>query len=226
MQNRNSDRLPEVYYQRRRVAAVVVLVVVVLLLVWLLSSLGGNNSDNTAEVATTAAETTPTSSSATSSSHASSSASSSAAESSSAHSSTTSEPQAAGVACQLDQLVMTASTDHSSYAAGELPTFYMALKSNAPADCTINFDQETLRFEVYDLATNQRVWSDVDCNPAVKTGEQVLKAGEEIYFQAKWSRTSSAPQQCSQRPAVPAADYYLHTVVGINASQPATFTLK
>ncbi|WBT08379.1 hypothetical protein PAB09_10960 [Corynebacterium sp. SCR221107] len=235
-------RLPQVYYQRRRAAAVIALVIIVLLVAWALSAIGGSSEESASPVASTAtsskavspstsASLTPTAEPGSDSDSGGVPAAPAASDESAAARSDEETPTSTALAanlpvCDINALLMTASTDHPTYAAGALPVFYMGLKNTSPVDCVVNVDENPLRFEVYDLATNQRMWSDVDCNTAVKTGQQELKAGEEIYFQAKWSRTSSAPEKCTQRETVPAADYYLHTVIGNNASEPATFNLK
>ena len=119
-----------------------------------------------------------------------------------------------------------ASSNQVTYEAGVQPTFYMTVVNPTRTDCEIDLDENTLRFEVYDLATNNRVWSDIDCFDSVQTGDEVFEAGEERFFESVWSRTASAPDQCEDRPAVPAGSYLLHTVVGDNPSEPHTFNLR
>ena len=72
---------------------------------------------------------------------------------------------------------------------------------------------------------NQRVWADIDCNDPVGTGTKVFKAGEEKYYKTQWSRLYSDPQTCTGRAEVAPGGYYLHTVIGDNASAPFTFNL-
>lgn len=218
----------EVIYQRRRIAALVALLVAVALIIWAVVALRG---DSPQETRTTAETTTSDSGEANSSEVATSSAeiSTSPSPSESAEATTTSSSATlaadAKKTCELSDLEITASTDKPNYAAGEQPQLFMTVRNPTAAECEINLDDEVLRFEIYDLASNARVWSDVDCNPAVETGIRSFPAGEERYFQAIWSRTTSAPQQCSQRQEVPAGAFYLHTVIGTNPSQALTFNL-
>lgn len=230
MTNSNNQRLPEEIYQRRRVAAAVVVLLVVALLVWGLSALarsgGSENADPAAASTTTSAaveETTSSASSATSTTPTSESATEGTSETESSSETTTA---ASGEGCTLADLEISASSDQATYPAGARPTFYMTVANPTRSDCTINLDDETLRFEVYSLTSNARIWSDVDCFPSVKTGDETFKAGEERFFEAVWSRTASAPEQCDDRAAVPAGSYLLHTVIGDNPSEPHTFNLR
>lgn len=135
----------------------------------------------------------------------------------------TDEPKAT---CDLSDLIVTATSDQAAYAPDVQPRFYMTVKNPTAADCMIDLGKDVLRFEVYDLATNRRVWSDVDCNPAVDVTERRFPAGEERYYEAIWSRTNSAPGSCGDRVQVPVGSYYLHTLVGGNHSDAHPFNLR
>lgn len=221
-----SRRLPQqVYYQRRRAAAVIALVLVALLIVWLLSALGGNNEDNTAQVAeTTTTQPTAVETTAPTSEEAPAPAPES--EEAATSEEVASEAAAPKDSCTLADLIINARTDQPNYGNGVLPTFYMTIENPTAADCVIDFTEATPRFEVYNLANNQRLWSDVDCNDSVGSGEQTIPPGEERFYQATWSRTTSAPDRCDDRQRVEPGSFYLHTVIGDNASQPATFNLR
>lgn len=232
MTNSSNQRLPEEIYQRRRAAAAVVVLIVVALLVWGLSALarsGGSddsgNTDAAAAGTTTSAAVTSTASTTSASSETSTTSATSTTESATESESETTTA-ASGDGCTLDDLEISASSDQATYPAGARPTFYMTVANPTRSDCKVNLDDEVLRFEVYSLTTNARIWSDIDCFPSVKTGEETFKAGEERFFEAVWSRTGSAPEQCDGRAAVPAGSYLLHTVIGDNPSEPHTFNLR
>ena len=232
-----TPRHNEVIYRRRRIAALVILLVVIALAIWGLTSLGGESSEetDTAAVTTTldnSVSITPETTQApetTDSTEATSSPEDAAGSSVSAAEGTTEDaPEPTGAlkdSCDLSDLVITAGSNKPNFAPGEQPQLYMTVENPTAADCEVDLDDEVLRFEVYNLATNARVWADVDCNPAVETGTRVFPAGEQRYFQAIWSRTTSAPGQCSDRQPVPAGAYFLHTVIGDNPSQALTFNL-
>lgn len=216
-------RQPEVIYVRRRVAALLALLLVIALLIFLMVKFAGKKDDSE----TVSSTTTATSSSASSLSE-SSSESSEAIESSEAETSTSGTTEAEAPkkqSCELHDLRITATTDHPNYPAKVEPKFYMTVQNPTDADCEINLDRDILRFEVYDLATNQRVWADVDCNASEGTGTRVFPAGEERHFEAKWSRTTSAPEMCQNRQPVPPGSYFLHAVIGDNPSDAYTFNL-
>nr|WP_255567790.1 hypothetical protein [Corynebacterium sp. TAE3-ERU16] len=240
--------MPREIYIRRRVAAGVVLIIVVFLVGWLISALvGGNDPQPTAAEGT---ETT-TSTRGTTAAEASRTSTGSTTERGTATAATTAgkrpadepkkdkpyagsestaptaeqAPSERKKTCELSDLIITATSDQAAYAPDVQPSFYMAVKNPTAADCEIDLGENVLRFEVYDLATNRRVWSDVDCNPAVDVTERTFPAGEERYYEAVWSRTNSAPGSCGDRTQVPAGGYYLHTLVGGNHSDAHPFNL-
>lgn len=220
-----APRQPEVIYVRRRVAALFLLLVVIAVLIFAMVKFAGKKDDSTDVAATT---TTTTNVEATETTSTSKSTEESASESTTESTSESTEASAEAPkkqSCELHDLRITATSDQPNYAANVEPKFYMTVKNPTDADCEIDLDRDILRFEVYDLATNQRVWADVDCNASEGTGTRVFPAGEERHFEAKWSRTTSAPEMCQQRQPVPAGSYFLHAVIGDNPSDAHTFNL-
>lgn len=230
----SNQRLPEKYYQRRRLAAVVIVLVVVALLVWGLSAIargGGDDGEKNAAPASSSTSATPAESTEAASSEAESSeaAESTAEEKPSEEKSEekSEEPKPEDkTSCTLADLDIIADSDRANYPADAKPTFYMTVSNPTGADCEIDLDENSLRFEVYDLATNERIWSDTDCFDSVQTGKETFKAGEERFFEAVWSRTGSAPGKCDDRPEAKAGGYFLHTVIGDNPSPAHTFNLR
>lgn len=238
----NNNRLPDEVYVRRRVAAVVVLLVVIALIVWGLVSMSGGNEEETepaAETTSQAAETTPeetetTEAEETSETSGTSETSETDETSGTSETSESEDPtestaasgtEAAQQSCELSDLQVSVSSDQPNYSAGTEPTFYLSVENPTAADCEIDLSEDTMRFEVYSLATNERIWSDVDCNAPVGDGEETFEADTERNFQAVWSRTTSSPDNCSAREPVPAGSYFLHGVIGSNASNSLPFNL-
>lgn len=236
MSNQNREqpkKLPQEIYQRRRVAALVILVLVVLLLIWAASALFGGSDEASAPAPSSAAQDTAASKSTASEqpqTEQPEGEESAAARESEAAEETTSASAAAKPAggketCELGDLRITASLAKENVPAGELPEFYMKVQNPTAADCTIDLDEQQLRFEVYDMRSNERIWSDTDCYAAVETGEQKFAAGADRAFAAEWSRKGSQPGKCSNRPETPAGSYYVHAVIGDNPSPAAPFEL-
>lgn len=235
----NNNRLPDEVYVRRRVAGVVVLLVVIALIVWGLVSLSGGNEEETEPAAATtdqAAETTPeeTETTETEETSATSGTSETSETDETSETSESEDPTESTAAsgtedarqsCELSDLQVSVSSDQPSYSAGAEPTFYLSVHNPTAADCEIDLSEDTMRFEVYSLATNERIWSDVDCNDPVGDGEETFEADTERNFQAVWSRTTSSPDDCSAREPVPAGSYFLHGVIGSNASNSLPFNL-
>ena len=85
------------------------------------------------------------------------------------------EPEEPKNSCELSDLRIVASSDRPSYGDGDQPTFYMTVENPTAADCELNLDDEELRFEVYNLENNERVWADTDCYPSGLTGEETVQ---------------------------------------------------
>lgn len=246
--------MPREIYVRRRVAALVILLVVIALLIWgLTAAFGGKGGDQaegtnatdtaaTAELTTPASDAPDTGAPVTESAPATDTAAA-ASESDKADKTENTESTSAAKpspyedadkkkdskdkkSCKLEDLKITASSDESTYKQGQQPTFYMTVDNPTSSDCKIDLDKDELRFEVYDLSTNKRVWSDTDCYPSVLTGEEKFEAGKKRHFEAVWSRMGSAPEQCRDRKPAPAGGYFLHTVIGNNPSPALTFNLR
>lgn len=210
---------------RRRVAALVILLVVVALLVWALSSMarsGGSGSDGATETST---EQTVNPTVATEPTVAAPEESASESASPSEEPSSVEAAPARTGACELKDLRIKALPNQPSYAAGTEPVFYMEVENPTDTDCVIDLDENILRFEVYDMRTNERMWADTDCYQPVVSGTQTYKAGEKQGYQARWSGTVSQPGKCDDRPAIEPGSYFLHTVIGDNASEAAPFNI-
>lgn len=223
---------------RRRVAALVALLVVVALLVWGLTAWARSGQDP-AEEATETSETVASEEDAPSSPPATEPTVPAPEDETSVETTTTTPPASTGTtgavaastvarsgACELQDLIVRAISSQPSYPEGTQPLFYMEVENPTDTDCEINLDDNTLRFEVYDMASNDRIWSDTDCYPAVVDGMETFKAGQKRGFEARWSATASQPGQCDTRPAVAPGSYFLHAVIGDNASDAAPFNIS
>ena len=207
---------------RRRVAALVILLVVVALLVWGLSAFARSGktdeTENTPETVSEAPSTTLATEPTVQLSE----------ESTTSPTQTSEETVAAPVkkgTCELADLEIHASSNQPSYAIGVQPVFYMEVENPTDTDCVIDLDDNLLRFEVYDMATNDRIWSDTDCYPPVAAGDVEFAPGEKRRWEARWSVTASQPGQCDNRPEVKAGSYFLHGVIGDNASDASPFNI-
>lgn len=228
--------LPEEIYKRRRVAALIIVLVLAVVLIWAaVAAFGGSSeepSDTAAPAPTSAVE--ETSSSAAPESSAAVSETETSAEGASESTAAESEPSSAAPAsseaakktCDLADLDVRTSMLNYSVPEGELPKFFMTVTNPTAADCKIDLDKNLLRFEVYKMADNERVWSDTDCYASVQTGSQTFPAGKDVKFEAEWSRQASKPGECTNRPAAEPGAYFAHTVIGDNSSPPQDFTLR
>ena len=233
--------LPPVIYQRRRAAALILILVVVaaLIIAWAVGRAGKDDASQQAAATSSLAQPADAPSSAPSAAPTSSAAEAPAsdgapsAESSAAAPSESAAPSDSAAAseapknsCTVDDLKVGVKAVEASYKDGDLPVFVMDVENPTAVDCDIDLDQNKLRFEVYKMGTNARVWADTDCYPSVQTGRTTFKAGATQQFQATWSRKGSEPGQCSDRPVAEAGHYFAHGIIGDNYSEGYTFNLN
>ena len=233
--------LPPVIYQRRRAAALILILVVVaaLIIAWAVGRAGKDDASQQAAATSSLAQPADAPSSAPSAAPTSSAAEAPAsdgapsAESSAAAPSESAAPSDSAAAseapknsCTVDDLKVGVKAVEASYKDGDLPVFVMDVENPTAVDCDIDLDQNKLRFEVYKMGTNARVWADTDCYPSVQTGRTTFKAGATQQFQATWSRKGSEPGQCSDRPVAEAGHYFAHGIIGDNYSEAYTFAIS
>ena len=228
--------LPEEIYKRRRVAALIIVLVLAVVLIWAAVAAFGGSSEEPADTAAPAPTSADeeTSSSAAPESSGTVSETKTSAEGASESKAAESEPSSAAPAsseaakktCELADLDVRTSMLNYSVPEGELPKFFMTVTNPTAADCKIDLDKNLLRFEVYKMADNERVWSDTDCYASVQTGSQTFPAGKDVKFEAEWSRQASKPGECTDRPAAEPGAYFAHTVIGDTSSPPQDFTLR
>ncbi|CAM3166968.1 hypothetical protein [Corynebacterium gottingense] len=226
--------LPPEIYMRRRVVVLVALLVLVGLIVWGLSAVarsGGDGADTASSSVEATASPSPSEekpkaepTETVAGEESGTSAASFASETASSEPSVAAAPANPGE-CSLKDLQITATTNQPSYPAGTEPVLYMEVRNPTDVDCNINLDEAKLRFEVYAMGTNERVWADTDCYEPVVGGMQTFAPGATRGFEARWSATGSAPEACENRQPVPAGSYFLHAVIGDNASDPAPFNI-
>lgn len=238
--------LPEEIYKRRRVAALIIVIVLAVVLIWAaVAAFGGDSNDSVAASSESSASTMASTTAADSMSESATTfvSESESVPESKPESGSESEPEeakdgapesmdpekpvhAAKDTCSLKDLEVRTSMLKYSVPDGELPKFFMTVTNPTAADCKIDLDENSLRFEVYKMADNQRVWSDTDCYASVQTGEQTFPAGKELKFEAEWSRRASEPGKCTDRSTAEPGAYFAHTVIGDNFSPPQDFTLR
>lgn len=235
-----TNKLPPEIYRRRRIAAAVLLVIILVLLGWGISALVNRDSEDSEPVNVTrddGKEVTPPeqpkepyapkSDKDSTKDKSDKDAKTDAKEGEDSAKDDAQAALANKKDCSLADLQVTATSDQPNY-GDEQPTLAITVHNPTGGECRVNLDEQQLRFEVYDLATYERVWSDVDCNDSEGHGELVLAPGEEVNYAATWSRLTSAPNKCSEedRVAVPSGAYIFYGVIGDNNSDAYTFNMR
>lgn len=235
-----TNKLPPEIYRRRRIAAAVLLVIILVLLGWGISALVNRDSEDSEPVNVTrddGKEVTPPeqpkepyapkSDKDSTKDKSDKDAKTDAKEGEDSAKDDAQAALANKKDCSLADLQVTATSDQPNY-GDEQPTLAITVHNPTGGECRVNLDEQQLRFEVYDLATYERVWSDVDCNDSEGHGELVLASGEEVNYAATWSRLTSAPNKCSEEDRVPApsGSYIFYGVIGDNNSDAYTFNMR
>ena len=222
--------MPREIYTRRRIAAVVVLVIVLALMWFGIRALTNNDeSESTNTNAADQASATSKSIDATSPVEPPNqqSAEPSATQDDKDKKDSESTDSKKKDVCTVADLEVTASPTQPTYGPDQQPSFYVNIKNPTDGDCSVDFDKNKLKFEVFTLNNYQRVWGDLDCNEPEVRGKTDIKAGEDVTYQlGAWSRTTSSPEECDNRQPVNAGSYLLYGHVGDNVSEPATFNLS
>lgn len=222
-----TNQLPPEIYRRRRIAAVVILIVLLLLIVWVVKAIAGDDTPaQQTTVSRTDGKAEKPSADPKAPYEASASASEAATKSAGEKSSEEPSPLANKKDCTLQDLELIASTDRPNYGS-EQPELALTLKNPTGGTCNINLDQNTLRFEIYELASYKRIWSDLDCHASEGKGSIAIEPGKEVVYSVKWSRLSSAPGKCTEadRQTVGEGAYMLYGLVGYKHSDVHTFNL-
>lgn len=228
--------LPPEIYRRRRIAAGVGLLAIVVVLVLIVRAItGGGGSDSVADGSTGPVTTSGTVSRATGATGSARSAGASTQEATD----TSGQGSAAdhrdgettgavepGTVCSPDVLRLEVRAGAPTYAAGQLPDFIMSVTNTSGADCTVDLAANPMSFEVFNLASYERIWGDTDCNEPTVTQDIDLTAGESRNFALNgWSRTTSAPDECTDRADAGTGAFLLYGHLGDKVSEPGTFNL-
>lgn len=207
---------PGAYWLRRLLAVVIVLVV--LLVGWELLGLG---SGGTPSATGGTPSTSPTPSSSTPSPTRSTTSPTATA--------TATKPSATTTAatpglCPDAVIKVVASTDHSTYAAGEDPRLTVTVTNSGSTSCKRDVGQAASELRV--LSGGARFWSSDDCHPGGPTAVTLLAPGQSATSSVTWTRVQSTAGCPSGEPTAKSGSYQ---VVGRNLtllSAPVPFTLS
>lgn len=131
--------------------------------------------------------------------------------------------------CTAETVTVEASTDKSTYQAGELPQLSLSITNTGSVPCTIDAGTSQQVFTV--RSGEETYWSSTDCQTEPTNAVTLLQPQTTITSNPAiaWDRTRSATDTCEgERPAVPAggASYHLSTsVAGIESADSAQFLL-
>lgn len=214
--------LPPEIYRRRRIAALVIVLVLVLAVAGIVRWIAGGTSDG--ETTATGESLTATRTDGT---EATSAPGGHTSETSEPYPTTSAAPRVDKDTCSFEDLQLTVTGDRPNYGDTN-PTFALTLANPTRGDCEINLDEHTLRFEVYEMTTFARVWSDIDCHDSEGAGTETIKAGKEIVYDVTWSRLTSAPGRCtaSDRTEAQPGSYLVYGLLGDRNSDAYTFNLN
>lgn len=152
-----------------------------------------------------------------------------AAEESSAAPSSSPTSSAAPAACDPANLSVTATTDKSHYATGEMPQMSFTITNNGPSACTVTAGSDVQEFVV--SSGKEKYWDSKDCQTSPQAATAVLESGASTGPNSplQWSRTRSSSSACdgTTQPQVTAggATYSLKVTVDGVTSKSTKFIL-
>jgi len=108
---------------------------------------------------------------------------------------------AAGDACDPTKVQLTADTDKTEYAAGELPQLWLTLENKSAHDCVMQIGGEDMTYVITSPSgdTDEVYWTTADCaDPNTASSSVTLKPGVPVESSSKvtWNRVRSTPGNC------------------------------
>lgn len=213
--------LPPEIYRRRRIAALVIVLALALVVAGLVRWIAGGASDgeNTAgEISETVTATRTDGTEATSAPGG---------QEPEPYPTSSEAPSIDKDTCEIGDLQLTVTADSPNY-TDDNPRFALTIANPTRGDCEIDLSANTVRFEVYEMETFARVWSDTDCHDSEASGTETIPAGEKIVYDVNWSRLGSAPGRCTQSERTEAGPggYLVYGLLGDRPSDAFTFNLN
>lgn len=210
----------EVYVRRRAIAGIVAVAVVLAVVAALFLSSRGEGTDTAAEDATPTAGTETSPAEETDGND----------DPAGADATTTTETdddEASRGRCDDEDLELLVWPAEPNFTSGDSMRFYMQVENTSDAACDRDLNEAPLSFEVYELETNSKVWSSIDCTPPEGEDEVVLQPGQAVPRQIDWSGRASAPGECSEsdRELVGEGPYQVYALMGDVFSPAATFNI-
>lgn len=132
-------------------------------------------------------------------------------------------------ACNSSALRVTAITDKTGYAEGELPALSLSVENTGSKACTADLGTEGMQFVV--SSGEDQVWRSVDCQTDPESKVVILDPGKPLQSEAiSWDRTRSSKDTCdaSREPVIAGgATYHLQvTAAGVTGAETAPFLLN
>jgi hypothetical protein len=130
------------------------------------------------------------------------------------------------VACEANDIEVTAVTDAESYAAGVLPKLSISLTNKGTKDCTLDVGSTT---QVFTISSGADVWwRSTDCQENPSSMIATLTAGTTVTSKdpVTWDRTRSSVETCDQenRQRAPGGGASYHVEVSIGGFTSLTTT--
>lgn len=131
--------------------------------------------------------------------------------------------------CESSELRVTAITDKTNYAVGELPKLSLSVENTASRACTAELGNAGMQFTI--SSGDDEVWRSADCQTDPKSLPVILDPGKPLESEAiSWDRTRSSPDTCDKGRDPLGADgatYRLQVAVsGVTAAEETTFLLN
>ncbi|QIM19146.1 hypothetical protein G7066_12250 [Leucobacter coleopterorum] len=138
---------------------------------------------------------------------------------------TSKEPQA----CESAELRVTAITNKTDYAEGELPELSLSVENTGSKACTADLGTQGMQFVI--TSGDDQVWRSVDCQTDPESKMVILDPGKPLESEAiSWDRTRSSEDTCdvSREPVgAGGATYHLQaTAAGVTGAETAPFLLN
>lgn len=132
-------------------------------------------------------------------------------------------PGSGPIACNRDQLAVTAETDADKYAAGTLPRLTAVVRNTSATDCTLTESPKTRAWTV--VSGPDQVWTTVGCATSATAKSTALAPGKSVRHTIVWNRHRSGKNCTTSTVEAAPGTYQLTVTVNGVTSGIAVFHL-
>jgi hypothetical protein len=132
-------------------------------------------------------------------------------------------PVTASPLCTDAQLMLTATTDASTYGPGATPKITLSVKNTSATACRRDLGAGVVELQVF--SGPDRIWSSDDCSPSKASALELLAPGASQAVVKTWPGRRSTPQCTGSQPTAAPGTYVVMARLGTLKQSSSSFTI-